>query len=82
MGMHAPGARHRAPRPIGVWILGTLSAVHGAAAFVFVAGGRTSANELEGFLLGVAASVLLVGAVLSYGLVRLRAEFRNTTPAR
>ena len=80
--MQILGAPHPTPRPIAVWILGILSAVHGAAAFVFVAGGRTSANELEGFLLGVAASVLLVGAVLSYGLVRLRAELRNTTPAR
>jgi hypothetical protein len=56
--------------------------VHGAAAFVLVAGGRTSANELAGFVLGVAASVLMVGAVLSYGLVRLRAELRNSTPSR
>ena len=80
--MQIPGAPQRAPRPIAVWILGILSAVHGAAAFVFVAGGRTSANELEGFVMGTTASVLLVGAVLSYGLVRLRAELRNTTPAR
>jgi hypothetical protein len=72
----------RAPRPVAVWILGVLSAVHGAAAFVFAAGGRTPANELEGFLLGVAASVLLVGAILSYGLVRLRAELRDPTPPR
>ncbi len=82
MGIDVPGAPHRAPRPVAVWILGILSAVHGAAAFVLVVGGRTSANELAGFLLGVAASVLLVGAVLSYGLVRLRAELRNTTPPR
>jgi hypothetical protein len=82
MGIDVPGASHRAPRPVAVWILGILSAMHGAAAFVLVAGGRTSANELAGFLLGVAASVLLVGAVLSYGLVRLRAELRATTPPR
>ena len=82
MGIDVPGASHLAPRPVAVWILGILSAMHGAAAFVLVAGGRTSANELAGFLPGVAASVLLVGAVLSYGLVRLRAELRNTTPAR
>ena len=82
MGIDVPGASHRAPRPVAVWLLGILSAVHGAAAFVFVAGGRTPATELEGFLLGVTASVLLVGAVLSYGLVRLRAELRNTTPPR
>jgi hypothetical protein len=82
MGIHVSDAPHRAPRPVAVWILGILSAMHGAAAFVLVAGGRTSANELAGFLLGVAASVLLVGAVLSYGLVRLRAELRATTPPR
>jgi hypothetical protein len=80
--MQTPGAPHRTPRPIAVWILGILSAVHGAAAFVFVAGGRTPANELEGFLLGVAASVLLVGAVLSHSLVRLRAELRTATLPR
>jgi hypothetical protein len=56
--------------------------VHAAGAFVFVAGGRTPANELEGFVMGTTAAVLLVGAVLSYGLVRLRAELRATTPPR
>ena len=82
MSIHVSDAPHRAPRPIAVWVLGILSAVHGAGAFVLAAGGRTSANELEGFVMGTTASVLLVGAVLSYGLVRLRAELRNTTPAR
>jgi len=82
MGIHVSDAPRRAPRPIAVWILGTLSAVHGAGAFVFVAGGRTPANELEGFVMGTTAAVLLVGAVLSYGLVRLRAELRATTPPR
>jgi len=82
MGIHVSDAPHRAPRPIAVWILGTLSAVHAAGALVFVAGGRTPANELEGFVMGTTAAVLLVGAVLSYGLVRLRAELRATTPPR
>lgn len=82
MGIHVSDAPHRPPRPIAVWILGTLSAVHAAGAFVFVAGGRTPANELEGFVMGTTAAVLLVGAVLSYGLVRLRAELRATTPPR
>jgi hypothetical protein len=82
MGIHVSEAPHRAPRPIAVWILGALSAVHAAGAFVFVAGGRTPANELEGFVMGTSAAVLLVGAVLSYGLVRLRAELRATTPPR
>ena len=82
MGTHVSDAPHRAPRPIAVWVLGVLSVVHGAGAFVFAAGGRTSANELEGFVMGTTAAVLLVGAVLSYGLVRLRAELRTTTPPR
>jgi hypothetical protein len=82
MSIHVSDAPRRTPRPIAVWVLGVLSVVHGAGAFVFAAGGRTSANELEGFVMGTTASVLLVGAVLSYGLVRLRAELRNTTPAR
>ena len=82
MGIHVSDAPHRAPRPIAVWILGTLSAVHAAGAFGFVAGGRTPANELEGFVMGTTAAVLLVGAVLSYSLVRLRAELRATTPPR
>jgi hypothetical protein len=30
--------------------------------------------------MGTTASVLLVGAILSYGMVRLRAELRNATP--
>jgi len=75
-------APRRTPRPIAAWILGVLSALHGAAAFVFVAGGRTPANELEGFVMGISASVLMVGAVLSYGLVRVRAELRSHTPPR
>ena len=82
MGIHVTGAPKRAPRPIAAWVLGILSAVHGAAAFAFAAGGRTPANELEGFVMGTTAAVLLVGAVLSYGLVRLRAELRATTPPR
>ena len=82
MGIHVSEAPHRAPRPIAAWILGTLSALHGAAAFVFVAGGRTPANELEGFIMGTSASVLLVGAILSYGLVKLRAELRHAVPPR
>ena len=82
MSIHVSDAPHRAPRPIAVWVLGILSAVHGAGAFVFAAGGRTPANELEGFVMGTTAAVLLVGAVLSYGLVRLRAELRATTPPR
>jgi zinc transporter ZupT len=73
---------HRRPRPVAAWVLGVVSAVYGAAALVFVAGGRSSANELEGFLLGVAASVLLVGAVRSCGLVRLRVELRTPPPPR
>lgn len=81
MGSHV-SAPHRAPRPIAVWLLGALSAVHAVGAFVFVAGGRTPANELEGFIMGMTASVLLVGAILSYGMVRLRAELRNATPPR
>ena len=70
----------REPRPIAVWILGTLSAVHAAVAFMFVGGAHTPANEIEGFIMGMTASVLLVGALLSYGLVRLRAELRNSPP--
>lgn len=80
MGIHVADASRRAPRPIAVWLLGTLSAVHAAAAFVFVAGGRTPAHELEGFIMGTTAAVLLVGAILSFGLVRLRAELRNPPP--
>jgi hypothetical protein len=72
----------RTPRPVASWILGVLSAVHAVGAFVFVAGGRTPANELEGFVMGMTASVLLVGAIVSYSLVRLRAELRNSTPPR
>ena len=70
------------PRPVAAWILGVLSAVHAAGAFIFVAGGRTPANELEGFVMGLTASVLLVGAIVSYGQVRLRAELRNSPPLR
>ncbi len=70
------------PRPVAVWILGALSALHAAGAFIFVAGGRTPANELEGFVMGMTASVLLVGAIVSFGLVRLRAELRNSPPRR
>ena len=81
-GIHVSEAPHRAPRPIAVWILGTLSAVHGVGAFVFVAGGRTPANEIEGFIMGMTASVLMVGAILSYGVVRLRAEISNATLPR
>jgi len=76
------GATRRSPRPIAAWILGILSLAHGLAAFVFVAGGRTPANELEGFVMGTSASVLMVGAVLSYGLARLRAELRSAMPPR
>ena len=79
MGIHMSDGPRRAPRSLAVWVLGVLSAVHGVGAFVFVAGGRTWANELEGFVLGTGAAVLLVGAILSHGLVRLRAEFRNST---
>jgi hypothetical protein len=74
MGIDVSGAPQRAPWPVAVW--------RGPAAFMLVADARTSANELAGFLLGDAASVLLVGAILSYGLVRLRAELRATTPPR
>jgi hypothetical protein len=81
MSIHVSDAPRRAPRPIAVWVLGVPSVVHGAGAFVFAAGGRTPANELEGFVMGTTA-VLLVGAVLSYNLVRLRAELRATTPPR
>jgi hypothetical protein len=79
MGIHMSDGPRRAPRSLAVWVLGVLSAVHGAGAFVFVAGGRTWANELEGFVMGTSAAVLLVGAILSRGLGRLRAEFRNPT---
>jgi len=82
LGIHVSDAPHRSPRPVAVWILGALSAGHGAAAFVFVAGGRTTANELEGFVMGTTAAVLLVGAILSYGLARLRAELRHAAPPR
>ena len=70
------------PRPVAVWILGVLSAVHAVGAFIFVAGGRTPANELEGFVMGMTASVLMVGAIVSYSLVRLRAELRSSPPRR
>jgi hypothetical protein len=36
-----------------------------------------STPELEGFVIGTTAAVLLVGAILSYGLVRVRGELRN-----
>jgi hypothetical protein len=80
MGIHASEVPQRAPRPIAVWFLGILSVVHAVAAFVFVAGGRTPAHELEGFIMGMTAAVLLVGAILSFGLVRVRAELRNPPP--
>lgn len=70
-------APRRRLRSIAAPILAILSAIHGVAAFIFVAGGRTSANEVEGFLLGLTASVLMVGAILSHGLVRLRSELRR-----
>jgi len=60
MGIHISDGPHRAPRSLAVWVLGVLSAVHGAGAFVFVAGGRTWANELEGFVMGSSAAMLLV----------------------
>jgi hypothetical protein len=82
MAIHVTGAPRRAPRPIAAWVLGIFSAVHGAGAFVFAAGGRTSANELEGFVMGTTAAVLLVGAILSYGLARLRGELQNLVPPR
>jgi hypothetical protein len=80
LGIHVSDTPHRSSRPVAVWILGVLSAGHGVAAFVFVAGGRTAANELEGFIMGTTAAVLLVGAILSYGVARLRAELRNPPP--
>ena len=70
------------PRPVAVWILGVLSALHAAGAFIFVTAARTPANELEGFVMGLTASVLLVGAIVSYSLVRLRAELRHSRPRR
>jgi hypothetical protein len=82
MVIHVSDVPQRAPRPIASWFLGALSAVHAVAAFVFVAGGRTSANEIAGFVMGMTASVLLVGAILSHGLVRLRAEVRAAAPPR
>jgi hypothetical protein len=82
MDIHVAATPRRAPRPIAAWILGIFSALHGATAFVFVTGARTPANELEGFVMGTTAAVLLVGAVLSYGLVRIRVELRNSTPPR
>ncbi|MGH7396072.1 MAG: hypothetical protein ACRELW_00890 [Candidatus Rokuibacteriota bacterium] len=82
MGFTDSGTPHRSPRPVAAWILAALGGLHGFAAFVFVTGGRTPANELEGFILGLSASVLLVGALLSYGLARVRAELRNAAPPR
>jgi hydrogenase/urease accessory protein HupE len=82
MGIQVSSAPHRPPRPVAAWILAAMGLLHGAAAFVFGAGGRTSANELEGFVMGISASVLLVGAVLSYGLVRLRADLHQHAPPR
>jgi hypothetical protein len=76
----APAPSRRAPRPIAAPILGVLSALHGFLALVFVLGGRTPVNEVEGFMLGVTASVLMTGAVLSYGLVRLLREVRAAGP--
>lgn len=76
-----PVPRRRPLRSVAAPILAILSALHGTAAFVFVTGGRTSANEVEGFLLGLIASVLLVGAILSYGLVRLRSELWHSPHA-
>lgn len=80
MDIHMADAPPRGPRPVAGWILGALSAAHAAAAFVFVAGGRTPAHELEGFIMGTTAAVLLVGAILSRALVRVRAELRNPPP--
>jgi L-aminopeptidase/D-esterase-like protein len=82
MVIHVSDAPRRAARPIAAWILGIVGAAHGAVAFVFVTGARTPANEIEGFTMGTTAAVLLVGAVLSYGLVRVRAELRNLAPPR
>ena len=81
MGITIWGTPRRSPRPIAAWILGALSALHGFAALVFVLGGRTPANELEGFIMGLTASVLMVGAILSYGLVRVRAGLGKATPS-
>ena len=75
------GAPRRSPRPIAAWILGALSALQGFAALVFLLGGRTPAYELGGFIMGITASVLMVGAILSYGLVRVRAELFNVNAA-
>lgn len=72
-----PAAPRRRLRSVAAPILALLSGFHGIAAFVFVAGGRTSANEVEGFLLGLTASVLLVGAIVSHGLVLLPSELRQ-----
>lgn len=80
MGIQVSEGTRRRPRPVAAWILGAMSAVHAAGAFVFAAGGRTPANELEGFVMGTSASVLLVGAVLSYGLARLRAQLNQAPP--
>jgi hypothetical protein len=74
-----PTPPRRSPRLVAAPILGVLSALHGFAAFVFAAGGRTPANEVEGFILGLTASVLMVGAILSYGLVHVRSELRSAT---
>ena len=82
MGTHVLDAPNRPPPPIAAWILGILSALHGAAAFILVAGGRTPAYELGGLVMGTTAAGLLVGAILSYSLVRLRAELHNRTPPR
>jgi hypothetical protein len=80
VGIQASSPPRRPPRPIAAIVLAVLSALHGAAAFVFVVGGRTPADELAGFVMGTSACVLLVGAVLSYGLVRLHAELRGHPP--
>jgi hypothetical protein len=82
MGSHVLDTPHRSPRPIAAWILGILSALHGGAAFILVAGGRTPANELGGLVMGTTAAGLLVGAILSYGLVRVRAELHHRTQPR
>ncbi len=71
-----PAPSPHTPRPVAAPILGTLSGLHGFLALVLGLGGKTPAIEFEGFILGLTASVLMTGAILSYGLVRLLRELR------
>jgi hypothetical protein len=65
---------------VAAWILWAMSALHAASALLFGVAGSTPTYELAGFIMGTTASVLMVGAVLSYGLTRLRGAMSQGPP--